>query len=263
MYTYFTKLESCSLNIFFITSTLVLSVTVTITAILPWIQKVQPKSGWFQAALISGYCTYQTWSAISGEPYGPDRNCHINGSSYAVFANNGNALAASIIGIVVLLISIAYMSFYLSSTENLRRFIGISKNEVKPSGESDGTPTNTSGESDGTPTNTSGGSDGTPTNTSGESDGTPVPWWKPKYINDEEKKVAYIYSVFHFLMLISVLYLMMHLTNWAYPGEVDSDHFQNSWASVWVKMATVWICFGVYEWTLLAPLVLAKCRKFE
>ena len=97
---------------------------------------------------------------------------------------------------------------------------------AQPSGESDGTPTNTSGESDGTPTNTSGGSDstptntsggsdGTPTNTSGESDGTPVPWWKPKYINDEEKKVAYIYSVFHFLMLISVLYLMMHLTNWA------------------------------------------------
>ena len=33
--------------------------------------------------------------------------------------------------------------------------------------------------------------------------------------NDEEERVTYSYSFFHFLMVISVLYLMMQLTNWA------------------------------------------------
>ena len=47
------------------------------------------------------------------------------------------------------------------------------------------------------------------------------------------------------------------------PGRADSEHFQNSWASVWVKMATVWLCFGVYVWTLVAPLVLGNCRDFD
>ena len=47
------------------------------------------------------------------------------------------------------------------------------------------------------------------------------------------------------------------------PGEADTEHFQNSWASVWVKMATVWTCFFIYVWTLVAPLVLGRCREFD
>lgn len=147
------QLDSCSLNKFFITSTLILSVTVSVIAILPWIQRgktvdsissshklshsimcpctVQPKSGLLQAAVVSGYCTYQTWSAISTEPYGSSkltvysnvfsvtcasslceytgRNCDIGESEFAVFSDNGNALAASIVGILVLLITVAYI----------------------------------------------------------------------------------------------------------------------------------------------------------
>ena len=41
-------------------------------------------------------------------------------------------------------------------------------------------------------------------------------WWMMTVVNDdEEEKATYNYSIFHFLMFISVLYLMMHLTNWA------------------------------------------------
>lgn len=142
------------MNKFFISSTLILSVTVSVIAILPWVQRgktvdsssqtlilyhvpctVQPKSGLLQAAVVSGYCTYQTWSAISTEPYGPgkltvygsvwsvtcisflceymyiyiDKNCDIGKSGLAVFSDNGNALAASIVGILVLLVTVAYI----------------------------------------------------------------------------------------------------------------------------------------------------------
>ena len=40
------------------------------------------------------------------------------------------------------------------------------------------------------------------------------------------------------------------------PQIAESDRFQNTWASVWVKMSSAWLCFGVYLWTLLAPLIL-------
>ena len=46
------------------------------------------------------------------------------------------------------------------------------------------------------------------------------------------------------------------------PGNANSEHFENTMASVWVKMATVWLCFAIYLWTLLAPLILGNCRDF-
>ena len=46
------------------------------------------------------------------------------------------------------------------------------------------------------------------------------------------------------------------------PGNANSEHFENTMASVWVKMATVWLCFAIYFWTLLAPLILGSCRDF-
>ena len=92
------QLSSCSLNKFFISSTLIVSVAVSIVAILPWIQKgkhlhilrvlllvvyyllcvrvcvVQPKSGLLQASIVTAYCTYVTWSAIATEPYGEGKS---------------------------------------------------------------------------------------------------------------------------------------------------------------------------------------------
>jgi len=64
------QLASCTLNKFFISSTLILSVLISVVAILPWVQKAQPKSGLLQASIVTAYCTYLTWSAISTEPYG-------------------------------------------------------------------------------------------------------------------------------------------------------------------------------------------------
>jgi len=114
------QLASCTLNKFFISSTLILSVLISVVAILPWVQKAQPKSGLLQASIVTAYCTYLTWSAISTEPYGTvsDTNgtiirsydCQLGNSSLAVFSQgNGSALAASIVGIIVLFLTVAYM----------------------------------------------------------------------------------------------------------------------------------------------------------
>ena len=50
--------------------------------------------------------------------------------------------------------------------------------------------------------------------TSGDEEGDEKGKWRMTHIDDEKERVTYSYSFFHFLMLISVLYLMMQLTNW-------------------------------------------------
>jgi hypothetical protein len=174
-------------------------------------------------------------------------DCQLHNSSAAIFSNNGNALASSIVGIVVLLVTVAYICFTLSSKKQLRKFRGSSKDEDEGSFLCCDCLPDDKDDSD----TSKGGDD--------EEKGK----WRMSSVNDEEERVTYSYSFFHFLMLISVLYLMMQLTNWADPGSANSERFQNTWASVWVKMATVWASFGVYVWTLIAPLVLGSCRDFE
>ena len=50
-----------------------MSVIVSIMTIHPRIQEAQPASGLLQAAVISAYSMYLTWSAMSNEP---DANCN-------------------------------------------------------------------------------------------------------------------------------------------------------------------------------------------
>ena len=43
----------------------------------------------------------------------------------------------------------------------------------------------------------------------------------------------------------------------------ESENFENTWASVWVKIVSSWLCYAVYVWTLFAPLVLGRWRDFD
>ncbi|KAK7499730.1 hypothetical protein BaRGS_00009071 [Batillaria attramentaria] len=43
------------------------------------------------------------------------------------------------------------------------------------------------------------------------------------------------------------------LTNWYRPAESDLNRFNLNWATVWVKMASSWVCVIIYVWTLFFP----------
>lgn len=38
--------------------------------------------------------------------------------------------------------------------------------------------------------------------------------FRMRHVDDEKNRVTYSYSFFHFLMMLSILYFMMQLTNW-------------------------------------------------
>jgi hypothetical protein len=80
----------------------------------------------------------------------------------------------------------------------------------------------------------------------------------PDDSNDEEREgVTYNWSLFHVMFVLATLYVMMTLTNWYSPGvEHGIESISANLAAVWVKAISAWLCFGIYMWTLVAPVVL-------
>ena len=65
-------------------------------------------------------------------------------------------------------------------------------------------------------------------------------------------------------ILDSDLDRLIHLSLLSYsPGYANTDRFQSTLASTWVKIISSWICYFIYTWTLLAPVFFGKCRDFS
>lgn len=81
--------------------------------------------------------------------------------------------------------------------------------------------------------------------------------------DNESDGVNYSWSLFHLMFALATLYVMMTLTNWYSPGEgVSIDTISANMSAVWVKIVSAWICFALYMWTLVAPVVLPE-RDFS
>jgi hypothetical protein len=79
--------------------------------------------------------------------------------------------------------------------------------------------------------------------------------------DDEEDRVSYSYSFFHFCCLLASLYIMMTLTRWYKPSS-DYVSMSTNMVAMWVKIAASWVCIVIYFWSLIAPLIL-KDRQFD
>uniref|UniRef100_H2Z2X8 Serine incorporator 1 n=1 Tax=Ciona savignyi TaxID=51511 RepID=H2Z2X8_CIOSA len=244
-YVYYTN-GDCALNKFFISFTLIMVVVCSVVAVLPKVQDAQPRSGLLQASVVSAYCIYLTWSAMNNEP---DKTCNpglltiaqqISGQIPVV--TNGSIPttptpttaqwwdAQSIIGLFVFFICVLYSSIRSSSQNNVDR-LTLHENVIIDDNLS-------------------------------TDDAQVLKDEEGHHVYDNEANgVTYSYSFFHFMFFLASLYIMMTLTNWYKPG-MDFKTMESAWPAVWVKMASCWICFAIYLWTLCAPLILTN-RSFE
>lgn len=76
--------------------------------------------------------------------------------------------------------------------------------------------------------------------------------------DDERSSTQYNYAMFHIIFFLATAWVATLLTsNWD-ESRVDGDFAtvgRTLWAS-WVKIVSSWVCYAMYIWTLVAPVVL-------
>jgi len=236
LYIYYGNDAVCSQNKFLISFNLVLSIAVSVLSILPKVQEVLPRSGLLQASFVSAYTTYLVWSAVNKNPI---QQCNPGMLTVAKDIIDNKAVVTtvspineetldtwngtSILGLVLSILSVLYSSIRNSSNENMDR-LRISSDKVMLTSEDQNSGNNDNVES-------------------GE--------------DDEEDGVTYSYSFFHIMLMLASLNIMMTLTNWTSPS-AGVTSLNESWPSLWVTAVSSWVCFILYAWTLIAPMVLDR-----
>lgn len=113
LYIFFAGSE-CSLNTFFITANLVLSLLVTVSSVLPAVQEANPRSGLAQASMVSVYCTYLVSSAVANhDEKGATCNPITNGSS-------GARTGTVVMGAMFTFLAVAYSTTRVSTSSCVR-----------------------------------------------------------------------------------------------------------------------------------------------
>uniref|UniRef100_A0A672ZYV6 Serine incorporator 5 n=1 Tax=Sphaeramia orbicularis TaxID=375764 RepID=A0A672ZYV6_9TELE len=243
---FYTHPEACLLNKIFLGINGSLCFVVSLLAISPCIQKLQPTSGLLQPGVISLYVMYLTFSAFSSKP---KEMLEINGvnTTVCVFSfNSGSESDKKIVtglGTALLFACVLY-SCLTSTTRRSSAALRVCRNSdfymllmsltcichflLCFSDDYDEEKTG-----------------------SGQN-----------VVYDEREGTIYSYAYFHFVFFLGSLYVMMTATNWFhYDDHKIEKLLDGSWSVFWIKMVSCWVCLILYMWTLVAPMVCPK--RFE
>lgn len=226
-------------------------------SIHPTIQASNPRAGLAQAATVSIYCTYLTMSAVAMEP--DDNHCN------PLVRATGTRTASIVLGAVVTFLTCAYTTTR-AATYGLAMGAGNSKTGyselTQEAGGHDLVDTQPESrramrqealrravESGALPASALDDSDD-------EEDAE-----NPAHKNDDEKqKTRYNYALFHVIFMLATAWIATLLTqNVGTDATRDKGDFvpvgRTYWAS-WVKIVSAWVCYGIFGWTLGAPVLL-------
>ncbi|KAK5043373.1 Membrane protein tms1 [Exophiala sideris] len=253
MYIFFAS-SGCSMNITAITINLIMIFVVTFLSVSPAIQEANPKAGLAQSAMVAAYCTYLTFSAVCMEP--DDKNCN------PLIRARGARTTTVVVGAIVTMLTIAYTTTraatqgFAIGTNNKNKYSQISQDEyehglvtqqpasrreiMRAAVESGALPASALDE-----------------DSDDEDDAT------VSSKDDERQGTQYNYSLFHVIFLMATCWVATLLTQKMDP-ENSSDFTpvgRTYWAS-WIKIISAWVCYAIYSWTLVAPIVL-EGREFS
>ena len=232
---------------------------VSVISIHPSIQAVNPRAGLAQAAIVSVYCTYLTLSAVAMEP--DDKQCN------PLVRATGTRKASIVIGAVVTFITCAY-------TTTRAATLGLALGTGKPGYQSVAlddeighgmvdTQPESRREMRQEALRRAVESGALPASALDESDDEDNDVDSGKHKNDDEKqRTQYNYSLFHIIFMLATAWVATLLTQnigGDQPLDQRGDDFQpvgrTYWAS-WVKIVSAWVCYGIFGWTLAAPVIL-------
>jgi len=254
MYIYFGG-NQCKMNQTAISINLVVFFIVSFLSVHPSVQEYNPKAGLAQSAMVTIYCTYLTMSAVSMEPdEGNDCN--------PLLAASGTRKASIVIGAIVTMLTIAYTTtraatqgFALGSSAG--SYSRLNQEDSSEHDMVDQQPAATRREMRAEALRAAVEAGSLPASALDDDDDESD---DGKGVKDDERAgTQYNYSLFHIIFLLATCWVATLLTSG------DAADFETSetlaavgrtyWAS-WVKIVSAWVCYAVYSWSLLAPVVL-------
>lgn len=77
--------------------------------------------------------------------------------------------------------------------------------------------------------------------------------------DDERSGTQYNYSLFHVIFLLATTWVATLLTqNIDYDSTSDFVAVGRTYWASWVKIVSAWVCYGIYSWSLIAPVALPE-----
>ena len=202
--------------------------------------------------MVAVYCTYLTMSAVSMEP--DDKHCN------PLLRARGTRTVSIVMGAIVTMLTIAYTTtraatqgvalgsngaagYAQVNTDSEHGLVTQQPNErremraeaLRAAVESGSLPASALDDSD---------------DDSDSDDGRTSK-------DDERGKTQYNYSLFHIIFLLATAWVATLLTMNVKMEEAGdfAPVGRTYWAS-WVKIVSGWVCYAIYTWSLVAPVVL-------
>ncbi|KAF9916701.1 hypothetical protein BX616_003058, partial [Lobosporangium transversale] len=239
-YNYFAG-KGCGMNTFWITFNLILGIIVTILSILPAIQDANPRSGLTQSSMVVIYCAYLVLSGVANEP-DEDTNCNPWNKA------RGTRTTSVVLDAVFTFLAVAYSTSRAATQSGKATIDNGDYAPLKAD--------STAQQSDAILAAVERGA--LPVSALDDIDEEDDTEYDAK--DDEKNGCQYNYSFFHIVFALAAMYISMVLTNWNTFEEVDRNGnnlilIDQSRPAVWVKVVSSWICYSLYAFSLLAPVL--------
>ncbi|SCU90380.1 LADA_0F03642g1_1 [Lachancea dasiensis] len=240
--------DNCTMNQVSVTVNLLLSIITTGLSIHPRVQEYNPKCGLAQSSMVAIYGTYLTMSALASEP--DDRQCN------PFVRSNKTRKFSVVLGSLFTFVAIAYTTtraaansafnsngqqIYLGGDDDIG-YEGVSQNRnelrteaIRQAVEEGALPESALYDATWADTPDELGDSG----------------------DDERIATRYNYSLFHIIFFLATQWIAILLTVNVTKDDVgDFIPVGRTYFYSWVKIVSAWICYGLYGWTLVAPMIL-------
>src|SRR5436190_8439528 len=225
---------------------------ISVVSVQPAVQESNPRAGLAQAAMVTVYCTYLTMSAVSMEP--DDRHCN------PLVRARGTRTATIVLGAIVTMLTIAYTTTR-AATQGIALGSNGAHNNYSRLGQDEldhglvtQQPSLSRREMRAEALRAAVDSGALPASALDDSDDMSDDGGNSK--DDERSSTKYNYSLFHIIFLLATNWVATLLTQNIDPEGQDNlaPVGRTYWAS-WVKIISAWVCYAIYLWTLIAPVL--------
>lgn len=245
--------SGCTMNQTAITLNLIFLLIVSAVSVHPAVQEYNPRAGLAQSAMVAVYCTYLTMSAVSMEP--DDKHCN------PLIRAQGTRTTSIIIGAIVTMLTVAYTTTR-AATQGVA-LGGKGKRIRLPEDDEHDLVTqqpNSRREMRAAALRQAVEEGSLPADALLEDDDDESDSGNTTR-DDERTSTQYSYALFHLIFFLATTWVATLLTQ-RMKSETSADGTQDFepvgrtyWAS-WVKIVSAWICYAIYTWTLVAPVML-------